>query len=82
VHVDPFDSVYDLKQLLEATHGGAWGIDGRKRNREGSLVGWELVQEEGEHEDGTVGMLALSYHLFLHNYGVHDGDVLYAVVRR
>ena len=67
------DSVSDLKRQLEAAHGAAWGLEGRRRDRDGLALGWELV-----HRDGG----AMSYHLFLRDYDVQHGEILHAVVRR
>ena len=75
-------SVSDLKQLIEAEAAETWEISGRRPNREGSLMGWELVQEEGELEGGGLGTVVLSYHLFLHDFGIEHGDILHAVVRK
>ena len=58
-----------------------WGLDGRQQSREGTLMGWELVFEAGLLENGDVGKVVLSYHLFLHDYGIKHGDILHAVVR-
>ena len=82
IHAFPNDSTSDLKQLIEAEAGESWGLTGRARNREGALMGWELVQEEGLLEGGSLGTVVLSYHLFLHDYGIEHGDILYAVVRK
>ena len=78
----PHDSVFDVKQMLEESHAGDWGMAGRQRNRDGSLRGWELVQEDGALEGGGTGSVVLSYHMFLMDYEIEHGDVLHAVVRR
>ena len=44
-------------------------------------MGWELVQEGGLLETGEKGTVVLSYHLFLRDYGIQNGDLLHAVVR-
>jgi len=75
------DSVSDLKRQLESKYDHEWGLEGRLKNREGTLMGWELIQEEGLLETGGVGTVVLSYHLFLHDYGIQSGDILHAVVR-
>ena len=75
------DSVSDLKRLLERAHAVRWGIAGRMRDRDGLSVGWELVRDDGSSGGGE-GEVALSYHLFLSDYGIRHGDLLHAVVRR
>jgi hypothetical protein len=82
VHSFPEDSGLDLKQIIETNFGEEWGLAGRRRSREGAFMGWELVQEEGLLEGGSVGTVVLSYHLFLHDYGIEHGDILHAVVRK
>lgn len=66
------DSVLDLKRALQQAHGGAWGLTGRSSDRHGLAFGWELVFHGS----------ALSYHLFLLDYGVRHADIMHAVVRR
>lgn len=66
------DSVLDLKRMLQQENGQAWGLVGRPRDRQGLAAGWELVF------NGSV----LSYHLFLRDYGINNGDTLHAVIRR
>lgn len=66
------DSVLDLKRHLERSHPALAGLSRRPRNREGVAACWELVFRGS----------ALSYHLFLHDYGLAHGDVLHAVVRK
>lgn len=66
------DSVLDLKRHLEQLQGTEWGLSERGRDRFGLALGWELVFRGS----------ALSYHLFLHDYGIRHGDLLHAVVRR
>jgi len=65
------DSVLDLRRSVQATHGKEWGLAGRRCDRGGIAAGWELVF------NGS----ALSYHLFVHDYGIEHGSVLHAVVR-
>jgi curved DNA-binding protein CbpA len=81
ISASPDDSGLDLKQSLETEFGEAWGITDRRRSREGAFMGWELVQEAGLLEGGSRGNVVLSYHLFLHDYGIQHGDILHAVVR-
>jgi len=85
----PEDSISDLKRDIQSQFASSWGLEGRRVDRDGIYLGWELVfSEKGnvrelraaqdtEH-DGNV----LSYHLFLHSYNIREGDILHAVVRR
>lgn len=66
------DSILDLKRALQHAHGPGWGLTGRRRDRHGLASGWELVFRGS----------ALSYHLFIHDYGLGHGDLIHAVVRR
>ncbi len=81
INASPDDSGLDLKRSLETEFGEAWGITDRRRSREGAFMGWELMQEEGLLQGGSIGNVVLSYHLFLHDYGIQHGDILHAVVR-
>ena len=58
------------------------GHRGRKRYRDGSLRGWELVQQDGTLENGGMGSVVLSYHMFVADYDIEHGDTLHAVIRR
>jgi hypothetical protein len=68
----PLDSVSDLKRQLQRMHAVGWELEGRRKDRDGVATGWELV-----HDD-----VLLSYHLFLQDYGVREGDTIFAVVRK
>ena len=80
------DSVSDVKRALQARFGSEWGLAGRRRDRDGVALGWELVHvrhaADGVRGDEDTDGAVLSYHLFLHNYGVEHDDVFHAVVRR
>ena len=67
-----FDSVADLKRLLQQRHGAAWGLEGRRMSAERLYVGWELVYDS----------YVLGENFFLGDYGIKSGDHLYAVIRR
>merc|ERR1711924_301439 len=72
VEVSIDDSVLDLKRILQEAYGQQWGLSDRRLDRHGLALGWEVVFCDS----------ALSYHLFLHDYGVKHGDIVHAVVRR
>lgn len=73
----PDDSVSDLKRQLQNKYLYEWGLDGRRLDRDKLASGWELVVQ-----GGGKGSTVLSYHLFLHAYGIQNNDVIHAVVRR
>ena len=89
LEVHPDDSISDMKRHIQSQYGSLWGLEGRRLDRDGVYLGWELVYS-GTHGNCDVGdnMMdgkdgyVLSYHLFLHNYGIQEGDILHAVVRR
>ena len=60
--------------MVQREYADRWGLAGRKLNRDGVLTGWELVQEKAAGGPAGHGLgfetEALSYHLFLHDYGV------------
>merc|ERR1712194_958945 len=66
------DSILDLKRALQSAHGAAWGLQQRPKDRQGVAAGWEVVYKGS----------ALSYHLFLHDYGLQHRSIFHAVVRR
>lgn len=72
VNCSLYDSVSDLKRSLQLSHGDIWGLEGRKKDRDGLYLGWEII-----HND-----TALSYHLFLNDYNVRHGDEVYVVVEK
>lgn len=74
VEAHPDDSVSDLKRRIQSLHSHQWGIGNRKLDRDQVATGWELVTAK----DNQI----LSYHLFLHTYGIMNNDILYAVVRK
>ena len=74
VEAHPHDSVSDLKRHIQSIFGVEWGLSGRRNDRDGIATGWELVYDT----DGSI----LSYHLFLDSYGIKDGDIVHAVVRK
>eukprot|EP00578_Thalassiosira_sp_NH16_P031533 CAMPEP_0181079384 /NCGR_PEP_ID=MMETSP1071-20121207/2001_1 /TAXON_ID=35127 /ORGANISM="Thalassiosira sp., Strain NH16" /LENGTH=171 /DNA_ID=CAMNT_0023160783 /DNA_START=555 /DNA_END=1066 /DNA_ORIENTATION=- len=70
----PGDSISDLKRHIQSCFSVAWGLDGRRVDRDGLYLGWELVyccngHGKKDSEDGVV----LSYHLFIHSYGIQEG---------
>lgn len=86
-HLDPFpvlpisahpqDSISDLKRCIQSKYATAWSLEDRKRDRDGLYLGWELICSSANNSH-----CVLSYHLFLDSYGIHDGDILHAVVRK
>lgn len=74
IEAHPHDSVSDLKRHIQSIYEAEWGLSGRRNDRDGIATGWELVNDT----DGSI----LSYHLFLGSYGIKDGDVVHAVVRK
>ena len=87
----PDDSISDLKRHIQSYYKDAWGLDGQRLDRDGLYLGWELVHCGNEPTDCASGdndrnnggdVSILSYHLFLHSYGIQEGDILHAVVRR
>ena len=69
----PDDSVSDLKRRIQSEHAQEWCLDNRKTDRDKLWTGWELVDSRSR---------VLSYHLFLHSYGIKNRDLIYAVVRK
>lgn len=82
----PDDSILDLKRHIQSEHATSWGLVTERVDRNGMHLGWELVYCNSEmdssasSDEGDVNVL--SYHLFLQSYGITDGDILHAVVRR
>ena len=74
IEAHPHDSVSDLKRHIQSIYGLEWGLSGRRNDRDGIATGWELVNDN----DGSI----LSYHLFLSSYGINDGNIIHAVVRK
>jgi hypothetical protein len=74
IEAHPNDSVSDFKRNLQSLFGTEWGLSDRRSDRDGIATGWELVTDG----DGSI----LSYHLFLSSYGIQDGDIIHAVVRK
>lgn len=72
--VHPNDSVSDLKRTIQSLYIDEWGLVNRKLDRDKIATGWELVSKKS----GEV----LSYHLFLHSYGIRNKDIVYAVVKK
>ncbi len=73
----PDDSISDVKRKIQSQFAPGWGLEGRRLDRDGIQLGWELVHVTNQ-DDAHV----LSYHLFLHSYDIQDGSVLHAVVRK
>lgn len=94
IHLDPYpvipidahpqDSISDLKRFIQSKYATVWGLEDRKRDRDGLYLGWELVYRSNYDTDSNSvhAHSVLSYHLFLESYGVNDGDILHAVVRK
>lgn len=81
LHAHPDDSISDLKRHIQSMHASTWGLEDRMVDRDGLYLGWELVHcnnSSTQFDDSSV----LSYHLFLHSYGIKEGDNLHAIVRR
>ena len=74
IEAHPHDSVSDLKRHIQSNFEAEWGLFDRRLDRDGIATGWELVNDA----DGSI----LSYHLFLSSYGIKDGDIIHAVVRK
>ena len=74
IEAHPHDSVSDLKRHIQSMYQAEWGLSDRRLDRDGIATGWELVNDV----DGSI----LSYHLFLSSYGIKDGDIIHAVVRK
>ena len=73
VRASAHDSVSDLKRQLQETWGAEWGLGERRLDRDHLATGWEVVCPRGE---------VMSYHLFLHAYGVRSGEVGHVIIRR
>ena len=74
IEAHPHDSVSDLKRHIQSIFEAEWGLSDRRLDRDGIATGWELVNDV----DGSI----LSYHLFLSSYGIKEGDIIHAVVRK
>jgi len=74
IEAHPHDSISDIKRHVQSIFETDWGLSGRRLDRDGIATGWELVNDT----DGSI----LSYHLFLSSYGIKDGDIIHAVVRK
>ena len=74
IEAHPHDSVSDIKRHIQSIFEAEWGLSDRRLDRDGIATGWELVNDI----DGSI----LSYHLFLSSYGIKDGDIIHAVVRK
>jgi hypothetical protein len=75
---DPFDSVSDLKRLIQSLKFQEWGLHGRAMDRDKLAKGWELVFYDALGQQATI----LSYHLFLHSYPIVHRQLVYAVVQK
>ncbi len=75
----PQDSISDLKRYIQSRYAATWGLEDRKRDRDGLYLGWELVCRKKNDSDVNS---VLSYHLFLDSYGINDGDILHSIVRK
>mmetsp|Transcript_8577 Transcript_8577/g.13364 ORF Transcript_8577/g.13364 Transcript_8577/m.13364 type:complete len:282 (-) Transcript_8577:26-871(-) len=84
IGVHPHDSISDLKRCIQSKYATVWGLEDRKRDRDGLYLGWELIHRSNCDTDSNSinAHSVLSYHLFLESYGINDGDILHAVVRK
>lgn len=85
ISAHPQDSISDLKRYIQSKYATAWSLEGRKRDRDGLYLGWELIcrnNNSSDAESANNTQRVLSYHLFLESYGINDGDILHAVVRK
>ncbi len=84
IGVHPQDSISDLKRCIQSKYATVWGLEDRKRDRDGLYLGWELIHRSNCDTDSNSinAHSVLSYHLFLESYGINDGDILHAVVRK
>lgn len=85
IDAHPQDSISDLKRCILSKYATVWGLEDRKRDRDGLHLGWELIYKNNVFDTDSNSDNAhsvLSYHLFLESYGVNDGDILHAVVRK
>ena len=83
--VHPNDSISDVKRILQDSYLEDWGLAGRRKDRDGIASGWEIVCQQSRTEgvkDHDSSLHVMSYHLFLHTYGIQHGDIIYAVVRK
>ena len=83
----PDDSVSDLKRQIQMSFIKEWGLEGRRLDRDKIATGWELVVEsikwfDEEEKESVQSLSVLSYHLFLHSYGIRNRDIIHAVVRK
>lgn len=85
IQAHPGDSVLDLKERLGVEFGDDWGLD--------DCLGWELLAFQKSRNSSTnvdsedpttvaVHNEVLSYHLFLEDYQIQHGDIIYAIVRQ
>lgn len=84
-HATSYDSVADLKRSLESQFGVTWGLSGRRQDREGLSIGWEVVIESREEGGacGRSGAVVLCPHFFLNDYNLTSRHAkLYVVIRR
>ena len=84
IDAHPQDSISDLKRCIQSKYATAWDLEDRKRDRDGLYLGWELIYRSNysTNSESENAHSVLSYHLFLESYGVNDGDILHAVVRK
>ncbi len=87
----PDNSISDVKRQLQSLYLHDWGLEGRKENRDRIVVGWEIAKiksrcssndNDDYDENDDASLEVMSYHLFLHSYGISDGDLIYAIVRK
>lgn len=71
-HTTSLDSIADLKRGLQAEFGVRWGLDKRRRDREGLALGWEVVHDSK----------VMCNNFFLGNYEISSGDRIQVAVRR
>lgn len=84
INAHPEDSISDLKRNLQSRYLEEWGLEGRRLDRDQLSTGWEIVCRDrySEDENDQDAIEVMSYHLFLHSYGILHGDTIWAVVRK
>jgi curved DNA-binding protein CbpA len=97
INSHPEDSVSDLKRIIQERCEEEWGLLGRRIDRDKIRTGWELIcsdrrkqmtadRKNDDASDRELSSdhdsLVMSYHLFVHSYGIQHGDIIHAVVRK
>ncbi len=83
INVHPDDSISDIKRQLQSVYFQEWGLEGRRLDRDKLSTGWEIVCKDRQSEKTDDDAIeVMSYHLFLHSYGIVHGDIIHAIVRK